>query len=91
MPETSNLLEKKEEMYWLINPLEDGMGLAEIRDWGATDFLHSFSDQLFHQAGDLSPTSYGFIFFIALGREKRNSLHPAPVGITQGRTLKDLL
>lgn len=66
------------------------MGLAEIRDWRTIDFLHSFSDQLFHQAGDLSATSYGFILFTALTRKKRAALPAAPVEITGGRTLKDL-
>lgn len=59
------------EMCWLVNPREDGMGLAAIRGWRAIGFLHSFSDQLFHKAGDPSATSHGVIAFAALGREKR--------------------
>lgn len=90
MQETSNLFEKKEEMYCLTSQQEGNMGLAEIRDWRAIDFLHSFSDQLFYQAGDLCATSYGFIVFKALRREKRAAFHAAPVEITRGRTLKDL-
>lgn len=77
-------------MYWLTSQQEDSLGLAEIRDWRAIDFLHSFSDQLFHQARDVSATRYGFIFFTALGRERRAALLAAPAEITRGRTLKDL-
>lgn len=83
----SNLLEKKGEMYWLINPQEDGMGLAGGL---LASSPHSLSDQLFHKAGVPSATSHGFISFTALEREKRGPLHSAPFEITQRRTLKGL-
>lgn len=69
---------------------EDSMGLAEIGDWRAIDFLHSFSEPAFPPGR--RPVCYQLWVHIltALGREKRAALHPAPVEITRGRTLKDL-